>query len=95
MTTRKQITINKYNELLESIKLYTDIKILPILDVDNFSLYVIINYFELYFFNRDEIQVIKDIILEKQLDIDDDTLNLIIPDIKIFLDFIHNYYFVK
>ena len=93
MSTRKQIMIKKYSELLESIKLYTDNEIFPVLNVDDFSLYEIIYFYELYFFNKDE-TIIKNIIIEKQLDIDDETINLIISHIKIFLDFIHNYYFV-
>ena len=49
MTTKKDLLIEKYIILLDSIKIHTDVKIFP--DLNNFELYEILYYFQLYFFN--------------------------------------------
>ena len=92
MTTKKDLLIEKYIILLDAIKTHTDIKIFP--DIEQFELYEILYYFQLYFFNyEDQYITIKNIISEKQLEITDEILTLIFPYIKEFLDFIHKFYF--
>ena len=92
MTTKKDLLIEKYIILLDAIKTHTDIKIFP--DIEQFELYEILYYFQLYFFNyEDQYITIKNIISEKQLEITDEILTLIFPHIKEFLDFIHQFYF--
>ena len=92
MTTKKDLLIEKYIILLDAIKTHTDIKIFP--DIEQFELYEILYYFQLYFFNyEDQYITIKNIISEKQLEITDEILTLIFPHIKEFLDFIHKFYF--
>ena len=69
-TTRKILLTDKYTELIENIKKYTNIKVLPILDED-IDLVDMILYFNYYFLNCNIIRRVvlsilesKDILLE-------------------------------
>ena len=88
MTTKKDLIQEKYIQLLEKIKIHTDIMIFP--SIDEFEIYEMVYYFNLYFFNyNNPFTVVQDIIKQKELNISDEIVNLIFPDIEIFLTFFH------
>ena len=75
-TTRKILLTSKYTELIENIKKYTNIKVLPILDED-LDLVDMILYFNYYFLDCKTIEdyrrvalsilELNDILLEKTI----------------------------
>ena len=84
--TRKDLIIQKYNILLENIKIHTNEIIFP--SLDDYEIYELFYFFNLYFNTDDNyILKLKEIIKSKQLNITDDTLNIIYPYVKDFLDF--------
>lgn len=85
MTTRKEIITIKYIELLNKIKEHTPIEIFP--SADDFEVYEMVYYFNMYFnFDyKNHYIVVKNIINQKNLNISDETLNIIYPYIESFL----------
>ena len=84
--TRKDLIIKNYNILLQNIKAHTNELIFP--SLDDYEIYELFYFFNLYFTNDDNyIEKLKEIIKSKQLNITDDTFNIIYPFVKDFLDF--------
>jgi hypothetical protein len=85
--TRKDLIIQKYNILLNNIKDYTNELIFP--SLDDYEIYELVYFFNIYFTedDKDYTNKIKEIIRGKELNISDDTFNIIYPFIKEFLDF--------
>ena len=62
-TTRKILLTDKYTELIENIKKYTNIKVLPILDED-LDLCDMVLYFNYYFLNCQTVEEYRHVIIE-------------------------------
>ena len=90
MTTRKDLITIKYIELLNKIKQHTPIEIFP--SLEDIEIYEMVYYFNMYFnFDyKNHYIVVKDIIQQKKLNISDEILNIIYPDIDLFLNEFHN-----
>jgi hypothetical protein len=87
-TTIKELLTEKYIELQQNIRMYTDVQIFP--SLDDYELYELIYYFNTYFFNfQDREETVKQIIKSKEIVISEDVFKIIYPYINSFLDFFH------
>lgn len=83
--TKRDLIIEKYNQLLVNVKEITAIEILP--SLEEYELSQLVWFFDFFFTNDDYIGSLKKLMQIKGLNIDEQTFQNVYPSIKEFLEF--------